>query len=304
MMCLAEVLRFLDSSSYLRNLLALKGGTAINLLFFDLPRMSVDIDLDFCVNVNRSDMFDEREKVQDQLLRHMTASGYTLSSKSKMYHSLRSYIFDYVNAGGAKDHLKIEINYSLRSHILPMSRMVLSSNIVGGGFEVNCVAPIEIYATKTVALLTRGAARDLYDMNYLVKSNMFSISDLEMYRKCVIFYLAVSTENPITNIQYSSIDEITLRRIKTDLRPVMRDRDVFELDAAKVSVKEFLDNALFMKECDVAFLNRFSNKEYCPELLFDDQEILARIRNHPMALWKCSESEIVKSQEIRVKKVG
>lgn len=31
MMRLAEVLRFLDSSSYLRNHLALKGGTAINL---------------------------------------------------------------------------------------------------------------------------------------------------------------------------------------------------------------------------------------------------------------------------------
>jgi hypothetical protein len=34
------------------------------------------------------------------------------------------------------------------------------------------------------------------------------------------------------------------------------------------------------------FINNFANKKYIPELLFDDQEILDRIKNHPMALWK------------------
>ena len=31
------------------------------------------------------------------------------------------------------------------------------------------------------------------------------------------------------------------------------------------------------------------DKEYNPELLFEDLEILERIRNHPMALWKCKQ---------------
>ena len=43
---LCEILKFFDSSELFRNKLALKGGTAINLLFFYLPRLSVDIDLD------------------------------------------------------------------------------------------------------------------------------------------------------------------------------------------------------------------------------------------------------------------
>ena len=34
------------------------------------------------------------------------------------------------------------------------------------------------------------------------------------------------------------------------------------------------------------FLNKFENGEYIPELLFEDKEILDRIKNHPMALWK------------------
>ena len=30
-------------------------------------------------------------------------------------------------------------------------------------------------------------------------------------------------------------------------------------------------------------------KKYMPELLFEDAEIVARVENHPMALWKCKE---------------
>ncbi len=37
---------------------------------------------------------------------------------------------------------------------------------------------------------------------------------------------------------------------------------------------------------EIEFLERFENNEYVPELLFDDQDILARIKAHPMALWK------------------
>lgn len=42
---LADVLDFMEQDMVLKNSLALKGGTAINLTIFDLPRLSVDIDL-------------------------------------------------------------------------------------------------------------------------------------------------------------------------------------------------------------------------------------------------------------------
>ena len=40
---LADVLSFMESDGLLADSLALKGGTAINLTIFDLPRLSVDI---------------------------------------------------------------------------------------------------------------------------------------------------------------------------------------------------------------------------------------------------------------------
>ena len=34
------------------------------------------------------------------------------------------------------------------------------------------------------------------------------------------------------------------------------------------------------------FLDEFKVKKYKPELLFEDADILGRIKDHPMALWK------------------
>ncbi len=41
---LADVLAFMEGNPLLADSLALKGGTAINLTIFNLPRLSVDID--------------------------------------------------------------------------------------------------------------------------------------------------------------------------------------------------------------------------------------------------------------------
>lgn len=44
---LEDILVFINSHPLMKKRLALKGGTAINLTVFNLPRLSVDIDLDY-----------------------------------------------------------------------------------------------------------------------------------------------------------------------------------------------------------------------------------------------------------------
>ena len=53
---LADILEYLNTNPILKNSLALKGGTAINLIIFNLPRLSVDIDLDYFVADSREEM--------------------------------------------------------------------------------------------------------------------------------------------------------------------------------------------------------------------------------------------------------
>ena len=53
---LCEILQYLNENQLFVEHLALKGGTAINLTVFDMPRMSVDIDLDFAKACCREEM--------------------------------------------------------------------------------------------------------------------------------------------------------------------------------------------------------------------------------------------------------
>ncbi|WP_252264177.1 hypothetical protein [Eubacterium ventriosum] len=50
-------------------------------------------------------------------------------------------------------------------------------------------------------------------------------------------------------------------------------------------VRDTFEKVLRLKE----YLDRFEEKKYMPELLFEDAEIAERVKNHPMALWKCKE---------------
>lgn len=59
---LKEILTYLNTDGYLHEHLALKGGTAINMTIFNLPRLSVDLDLDFTPNLPLEDMEKAREK--------------------------------------------------------------------------------------------------------------------------------------------------------------------------------------------------------------------------------------------------
>lgn len=57
-MRLADILEFVFSSKW-KDKLVLKGGTAINLFYRELPRLSVDIDLDYI-----GDTKEEMEKIR------------------------------------------------------------------------------------------------------------------------------------------------------------------------------------------------------------------------------------------------
>ena len=76
---LKEILKFINTDDYLQEHLALKGGTAINMTIFNLPRLSVDIDVDFIPNVGRDELKADREKIGRIIKEFMQDEGYELS---------------------------------------------------------------------------------------------------------------------------------------------------------------------------------------------------------------------------------
>ena len=283
---LKEILKYLNEEEYLREHLLLKGGTAINLTIFDLPRLSVDIDMDYTPNDAKEDMLVAREKITTLIKTYMDADGYQLSDGSRFMHSLDAFYYQYINAGGNRDMIKIELNYSLRAHILePVHRRILPEAF-DDGMMIRMVAPMEIFAAKGNALINRAAARDLYDWGNMMQEKLFE-EDRDMFRKCFAFYATISAETVNRNFDTSAIDSLNFDRIRRDLFPVLNKRENFKLGERQQQAKDYIARLMQLTEQEEEYMDRFISKEYMPELLFDDKEIVERIQRHPMALWKC-----------------
>jgi len=65
---LADILEYFNTNPILKDNLALKGGTAINLTIFNLPRLSVDIDMDYLITNNREEMLEGREVINSIII--------------------------------------------------------------------------------------------------------------------------------------------------------------------------------------------------------------------------------------------
>lgn len=228
---LKEILFFINKEDYLDSHLVLKGGTAINMTIFNLPRLSVDIDMDFIPNLTREEMLEAREKISGLIKGYMTD------------------VFD-------------------------------------DNMEVETLEPIEIFAAKTNALLSRAAARDLYDFNNMLYFGLFDESEYDLFRKCIVFYASISAQEINKTFDTSAIDRLTFYIIRRDLFPVLRKKENFDLETRKKEAKEFIGQLMHLTVEEKEYLELFEAKEYKPELLFSDDQILKNIEKHPMALWK------------------
>ncbi len=291
---LKEILTYLNTDEYLHEHLALKGGTAINMTIFNLPRLSIDLDLDFTPNLPLEDMEKARDKITKMLERYMTEEGYFLSGSSRYSHSLDSMLFQYQNAGGNRDNIKLELNYSLRSHIFVPVEKKIVTDIFEEDVMVRTLEPIEIFAAKANALMSRAAARDLYDFNNMIYFDLLDESEYELFRKCIIFYASISADKINKTFNTSAIDGLEFSKIRRDLFPVLRKKDNFNLDERKEEAKRFIKELMALTPEEKEYLELFETGEYRPELLFEDDEIIWNIKEHPMAIWKMKNEQEMK----------
>lgn len=109
-----------------------------------------------------------------------------------------------------------------------------------------------------------------------------------MLRKCVVYYSAIASESAPLEFDLSNMGKITQNQIMRELYPVLRSKERFDLQASQSQVKAWLAGLLKLEDNEWRFLNEFREKKYHPELLFESDEILERIKSHPMAIRKCS----------------
>lgn len=179
----------------------------------------------------------------------------------------------------------------LRCHVLAPVRRTVNLPWLEQALTVLSVDPLEIYGSKIVALLNRAAPRDLYDIHTMMEYGLFDESQEPMLKKCVMFYSAIGSGSVPERFHFEQIASVSQQRVKTDLIPVLRRGIRFDTQQAHEQVTAYLEELLTPNEQELSFWTSFGQQEYRPELLFRDADILARIKQHPMALWKCSDKQ-------------
>ena len=278
---LLDVLEFIFNKSTFSNDVILKGGTAINLLFTNLKRLSVDIDLDYHGSLEKEKAFLDKEKITNELDEYMVSEGYSVSPKSRGSVALFSRMYQYINAYGNIDYIKIEINFMDRVSIYPT---VLDS-ISKFDKTINVRTPLkeELYGMKICALIDRSKPRDLYDVNLLF--NNYVNVDIEKLRKSVIFYLSLDGIFKIDDSLYNGIESITQSDVKKELQPVLQKGERFNLEESTTFIVARLKELLELSKDEESYLSEFSKGNLKSSFLFDSS-FAEKANMHPMAKWR------------------
>jgi hypothetical protein len=232
-------------------------------------------------------MLQMRESINKDLLNFMLTQNYVLSPQTKNPHSLDSFSFYFQNSAGNRDSIRIEINYSMRNHVLPIEKRKVNIELSGINFEVNTLSILELFGSKIKALIDRTAARDLYDVNNMIRHNIILPESQDLLRKIVVFYFALGAKNRITfPVHFEAINALKYHQIRANLIPVLRKSEQFDFETAKTTVKEYLSRLMLPADNEILFVEKFNQGKYQPELLFDDENIIERIKAHPMAVWR------------------
>lgn len=283
---ITHILDYLNSESILTNCLAVKGSCAVNLTVFNLPRLVNELDLDYCLPVDRETMFEYRNIINQEMMKFVGATDFRIGAETKTEKSKDIWILKYTNILHQKDTLQVSINYSLRNHIFNAERKTIIPNIFNHRFVTTVLNAIEIYTMKIQHLLSEPSAIDLYDVQKMFVNNLFSEDQLKTLTKCLVFYQTIMNGTRDYKFSFEAIDKINPEQVKFEIRGLVSKNESFNLNKAKIYVKEQIEPLLKLNEPEKAYLSSFEAGIFKPSILFQDNEILERIEYHPMALWR------------------
>lgn len=277
---LAGLLKTTYENEFLRSSLVIKGGTAINFIYFKTPRLSVDIDFNFVSDEAREGMLKSRENIDRILTKIFMIEGYEIE-KVQPY-ALLQYNLKYTNTAGNMDRIKIEINFMERIPVFQIAEKKISILDLPE-FKVRTYVLEELFATKLRALMTRTAARDLFDVYMLLKSGLEF--DERALKKCFIFYFCLAED--FRKLDAESMWEINPLDIKKFLLPLMEKGKKVDMNEVSGKVREFVSKTLVLDKKEQKFIELFyGQKKVDLDLLFEDVKYNKRLKEHPTIEWR------------------
>lgn len=194
---LVRILPLLDSEKCF----ALKGGTAINLFYRELPRLSVDIDLLYLPSEPRDISLNNIREALTRLseLIKKTIPNIKIQDTHKQSNALRLII----ELGGVR--IKVELSPVIRGSVFPTERMEVCELVEKefGYAEIQVASMPDLYAGKICAALDRQHPRDLFDVKLLFENEGFT----DNLRKTFLIFL-ISHQRPISELLTPNLKDI------------------------------------------------------------------------------------------------
>lgn len=285
---LCETLSQIAALPYLKERLVLKGGTALNLFHFtEVPRLSVDIDLNYIGHVDREKMLEDRPKLNNTIEQILLSNGLD-AYRNPGHHAGGKMVWRYDSVLGQKGNLEIDLNFMYRQTLFPVKQMRPALE-KWADFEFPVLDIHELAAGKLSALLTRTAGRDLYDAHYLLMKT--DLDDTKL-RLAFVVYMAMtdiaSDKLVVDRIQYD------IKELHNRLLPVLRQKELprarLALEAwAKNMVGELkstLSRLLPLKSNEQEFIDIIRRHgQVDPSMITNDVTLQAIIQSHPAILW-------------------
>jgi predicted nucleotidyltransferase component of viral defense system len=285
---LLGLLEALRSHEFLRTRVALKGGTALNLFLFDVPRLSVDIDLNYIGSADRDAMLADKPKVEHAIQAVCSRERLTVK-RVPSEHAGGKWRLSYENTAGSRDTLEIDLNFMLRVPLWPPT--TVDSRPLGrvSARAILVVDRHELAAGKLAALCSRNASRDIYDARELLRRGEL---EREKLRLAFVVYGGLNRKDWRT----VRIDDIVAdaTELKRDLVPMLRadvrpnGDQIPAWTAALVSeTQALMAEVLPLADHELEFIERLNvDGRIHPELLTNDPALQALIRDQPGLRWK------------------
>lgn len=284
---LMAILDGISVHPFLKDRLVLKGGTALNLFFFDLPRLSVDIDLNYIGKLDRQEMLHERPEIEKALEAVFQREGLSIRRIPEK-HAGGKWQLRYASVLGGNGNLEVDLNFMFRTPLYGIHKQCSHSIGTRKTKEIALLGIYELGAGKLSALFGRHASRDLFDAYQLLMKCSLNIEQLRL--ACVVYGAMGSKDWRQISIEDISFEE---KELKNQLIPVLR-KQAFRKDGWLSWTNQLLSdckNALKpffpLGDSERLFLeNLFEKGIIDATLLTQDSHLIATINSHPLLQWK------------------
>lgn len=285
MIRLGELAADIGRHPLLGEILALKGGTALNLGLEEPPRLSVDLDFNYIGSVDRKRMIEDRPKVEAAVEDLARRRSYRIQ-RSRDEHAGRKIYLLYRAAAGPVDRIEVDLNFLFRQPLGEVRRRELWQP---GGLDrprVPVVSHEELVVGKLLALVDRTAVRDAFDVNGLPGTAAATLASTTL--RPLFIALSATLNQPLTQYDRTRLERITDEMVEEQLAGTLTVDLRYTASELRDGAWSVAGPLLDLEDAESEYVRAVNEEGLLRlDLLFQADTALAeQLERHPALLWK------------------